>query len=489
MRIADHIETAEPANADSTVFKAIQTDGIFTAVYVFPFRLPEEQLIYFNEQVELLGEAYVEFRAAIPRVLSHGFTKTGSFPFIETEWINGITLDALIKRNYLFTVDSIINIAEEVSRTMAYCHKLGILHGDINSNNISWEEKLKRYVVTGFRFGLSTSGVYARSRSVAVIAPGQKNDLRSKLDDVQDIGNLLWQLLKTKMNGYEGEKVDGVNWQDHSFEFRGDLKEKAEKIPAWLVTCIQKAMGVDKEKNFENAVQLYGYILSHHKIPFQKKDWYRSKPQSFSVEQKRTLKKFRFPRKKIQPRLKSHDGLQRKIKKLRFVFDRNIGAGLIVAILLLGFSIYAQKKEQRSKTDVAETGMPPVAKTSASTTDTVKKEQVPKKAASDTPKKQPEIKTAPAREKTVVVPGIDSTQSTQTDSVDGKDLGSYKVRSRAYFHNAPDETTRRNAFIVHWNNAVLHPLKEEGEFIYIVFTNHLGQTSRGWLRKQDLIRQ
>lgn len=454
MRIADHIETAEPANADSTVFKAIQTDGIFTAVYVFPFRLPEEQLIYFNEQVELLGEAYVEFRAAIPRVLSHGFTRTGSFPFIETEWINGITLDALIKRDNLFTVDSIINIAEEVSRTMAYCHKLGILHGDINSNNINWEEKLKRYVVTGFRFGLSTSGVYARSRSVAVIAPGQKNNLRSKLDDVQDIGNLLWQLLKTKMNGYEGEKVDGVNWQDHSFEFRGDLKEKAEKIPAWLVTCIQKAMGVDKEKNFENAVQLYGYILSHHKIPFQKKDWYRSKPQSFSVEQKRTLKKFRFPRKKIQPRLKSHDGLQRKIKKLRFVFDRNIGAGLIVAILLLGFSIYAQKKEQRSKTDVAETGMPPV-----------------------------------AREKTVVVPGIDSTQSTQTDSVDGKDLGSYKVRSRAYFHNAPDETTRRNAFIVHWNNAVLHPLKEEGEFIYIVFTNHLGQTSRGWLRKQDLIRQ
>ena len=136
MRIADHIETAEPANADSTVFKAIQSDGIFTAVYVFPFRLPEEQLIYFNEQVELLGEAYVEFRAAIPRVLSHGFTRTGSFPFIETEWINGVTLDALIKRNYLFTVDSIINIAEEVSRTMAYCHKLGILHGDINSNKV-----------------------------------------------------------------------------------------------------------------------------------------------------------------------------------------------------------------------------------------------------------------------------------------------------------------------------------------------------------------
>ena len=62
------------------------------------------------------------------------------------------------------------------------------------------------------------------------------------------------------------------------------------------------------------------------------------------------------------------------------------------------------------------------------------------------------------------------------------------VRSKAYFHNQPDEATKRNAFIVHWNNAVLRPLKEENDFVYVVFTNHEGQTSKGWLRKKDLVK-
>jgi serine/threonine-protein kinase len=67
-------------------------------------------------------------------------------------------------------------------------------------------------------------------------------------------------------------------------------------------------------------------------------------------------------------------------------------------------------------------------------------------------------------------------------------LGQYKVISKAYFHNEPDESTRRKAFIIHWNNAVLTPQEEENGFVYIVFTNHLGQTSKGWLQIKDLRR-
>jgi hypothetical protein len=63
----------------------------------------------------------------------------------------------------------------------------------------------------------------------------------------------------------------------------------------------------------------------------------------------------------------------------------------------------------------------------------------------------------------------------------------YKVRSKAYFHNEPDASTRRNAFIIHWNNAVLDPLEEKNGFVYIIFTNHQGQVSKGWLAKDDLI--
>ena len=64
----------------------------------------------------------------------------------------------------------------------------------------------------------------------------------------------------------------------------------------------------------------------------------------------------------------------------------------------------------------------------------------------------------------------------------------YKIIDKAYFHNQPDESTRRNAFVNHWNNsyATLQPLDEKNGFIYVEFRNHLNQTSKGWLRKKDL---
>jgi len=64
----------------------------------------------------------------------------------------------------------------------------------------------------------------------------------------------------------------------------------------------------------------------------------------------------------------------------------------------------------------------------------------------------------------------------------------YQVISKAYFYNEPDERTRRNAFINHWNNsyAKIEAEDEKNGFIYVEFLNHLNQTSRGWLRKKDL---
>jgi type I restriction enzyme M protein len=64
----------------------------------------------------------------------------------------------------------------------------------------------------------------------------------------------------------------------------------------------------------------------------------------------------------------------------------------------------------------------------------------------------------------------------------------YKVKSTAYFYDKPDINTRRRAYITHWNNsyADIRALDEKYGFIYIVFTNHMNQRSKGWLRKRDL---
>lgn len=64
----------------------------------------------------------------------------------------------------------------------------------------------------------------------------------------------------------------------------------------------------------------------------------------------------------------------------------------------------------------------------------------------------------------------------------------YMVTSKAYFYNTPDESTRRNAFVVPSNNAILNATDEQNDFIYVEFKNQLGQSSKGWLRKKDLQR-
>ena len=56
-----------------------------------------------------------------------------------------------------------------------------------------------------------------------------------------------------------------------------------------------------------------------------------------------------------------------------------------------------------------------------------------------------------------------------------------------FFHNKPDAATKRKAFINHWNNARLTALNDINGFIYVVYTNEEGETTKGWLNKKDLV--
>ncbi len=85
-------------------------------------------------------------------------------------------------------------------------------------------------------------------------------------------------------------------------------------------------------------------------------------------------------------------------------------------------------------------------------------------------------------------PAADSSVESAPDgSTDNVGANRYTLASTyAYFHNEPDESTRRAAFINIWNNAKLTPLADRNGFIYVVYTNEQGQTSKGWLPKRNL---
>ena len=417
------------------------------------------------------------------------------------EWTEGYNLNETVDQENIFSIREIITIAEQISRALASCHTLGLIHGNINKSNILWDSKKKTYVLTGFRFGLDGSNKNSKTTgSIAVISPERKVEEFSQQRDVLCLGLVLLQLLSGR-----SEMANSINIQEQRMQMLPvgwslDKKNEESNIPSWLRNFLAKATRIDND-GFSDAREMYQYILVHNKTPLQRKKWYRSKPQQYVPSA--PLKKQWRPVGNLaamMPSLKLvvPPYIRKKSEEMRFVFDRNIAVGLVIAALLTGFSIYAQKREHEREKPVAQmkkqtqkpvgesrdeqnatfASQPVTANAETTITEKASKAVKPETALA-TPKKDTRVATI----KNEPVP------KDVTPGSSNSELGAYKVRSKAFFHNSPDETTRRKAFIVHWNNAILRPLKEEKDFIYIVFTNHLGQTSKGWLRKKDLIKQ
>ena len=210
--------------------------------------------------------------------------------------------------------------------------------------------------------------------------------------------------------------------------------------------------------------------------------------------------------KEISEQVSSEEGasIELKQKKTKPVISRLVLSGIIIASMLVGAvasylllpgetenEIPVKPRTISTRTDTIvsnhnkQVGQQPAGKDL-----TIGKDSLQYKPKLPSPQK-PSLQVTQKN-----IPGL-HTQDSTTDTINfskklpaenNETLGEYKVKSRAYFHNQPDANTRRNAFIVHWNNAVLKPIDEQQGFVYVVFTNHLGQTSKGWLNKDDLIK-
>lgn len=465
-RIADHIASAEPVREGSRLYKAWRSDGRITAVQVFPFTMSPEQYQVFSGKAKLLDEVTTAYHANIPAVLNWGHTQSGNFSFIEREWIEGNDLTRVFNRGKIISVTEVGTIAEQMSRVLTHCHHLGLVHGNINLQHILWDEKREHYSLTGFRFGLLAEPGSKMTGNAGQPEPSLKEK------DVHDLGLVLLQLLQEYLL-----PVADIQAVDLNSVANQTLKD-GSTLPAWLATCIKRALGKGEEK-FTSAHEMYSYVTLHHKAPPPINKWYRSKPQEST---KRIVKTRSARQKKLQSALNS--GMERGRKEMRFVFDRRIAVGLVIAGVLAGFSIIAQNKENRRNHSLTP-GM--IANTAQQDTNAVEEKPAQKNpGAMQENKKTAKPKKADKKKTPVVKPAaLDSSAPQETSTTE---LGAYKVRSKAYFHTGPSEATRRKAFIVHWNNAVLHPLKEENDFVYVVFTNDEGQTSKGWLRKKDLVK-
>ncbi len=320
-------------------------------------------------------------------------------------------------------------------------------------------------------------------------------------------------------------------------------KEHEILVPDWLVTVIYKCLEKKTVNRYANGIELHEYITLNSTIAARKDEAISGQFQTLLLENERLAKEKEQVNKRIDQFKEQVESRERDLDELKAIIagkekelqslrsNRSGGtvtAGksgvsknlfLAVLILALGFGAYAAYtsfvKGSTSQTPSADSTQMIAKKevrkenknVPAQQTPATKKDELPtnkeeKKKETETRRKVDTTVTKPP--KTISVPERKPAETGQAEQENSqpstseqndkpvannaKGVGLYTVDSKAFFHNEPDESTRRAAFINKWNNAVLAALDERNGFIYVVFTNKEGQTSKGWLRKQDVTR-
>jgi serine/threonine-protein kinase len=460
-----------------SVYKSRRIGEIITAVKLLPTPIHTEtnddrNFRDFQNEVEKLKKVNEQPNPNVVKILSSGITESGSFPFIEMEFIEGPDLEELLKPPHepVFTIKEAIKVADHLSCALAHCHKVDVKHGDIKSNNVKLNIHSGNYVLLDF--GLAIMSDEQRRTSlrhagaIEFMAPEQNEGKMLFQTDIYSFGVILYEILagvvpfpladkgetsrNTVMVAHMETKPPDIllkrrqnlpeNWPEAK-------KDHEMNVPGWIVSLIYKCLEKNPLNRFANGMELHEYITLNSTLTANKNEW--------SADQLMLL--------------------QQQNHKL--VKEKEQLQTLLLQYQHTGFNNQEHSEPIRNNTTYV------------------------------TDDDYPEQNTRPKRKNYTLnfilillltcgvafiayslFSGNDKLQKTENKPGSANTAkGRYKVvAAKAYFHNEPDKTTRRKAFMVP-SDEVITAQNERNGFIYTTFTNKRGQTSKGWLRKQDLV--
>jgi serine/threonine protein kinase len=278
-----------------SVYKGRRFGPIITAVKLLPTPVHTEStedknFRSFQNEVEKLKKVNEEPNPNIVKILNSGITESGSFPFIEMEYIEGPDLEELLKEPHdqIFTVKEVIKVADHLANALAHCHKVTVKHGDIKSNNVKFNIHTGNYVLLDF--GLSAMSDEQRRTSIRhagaieFMAPEQSEGQMLFETDIYSYGVILYELLAGQVpfplldNGQKSRNDVLVGHlelpvpdlltlrKEHMPESWSQDKVSHEmQVPGWLMTVISKCLEKAPASRYRNGMELQ-YAIVHSSI-------------------------------------------------------------------------------------------------------------------------------------------------------------------------------------------------------------------------------
>ncbi|RVT97363.1 serine/threonine protein kinase [Mucilaginibacter limnophilus] len=275
-----------------SVYKGRRTGAIYSAVKLIPtpiYTEDESDKNYrnFQNEVTKLQKVNEHPNPNVVKILSSGITESGSFPFIEMEYIEGPDLGELLQppHDKIFTLKELIKVAEQLACALAHCHKVGVKHGDIKSNNVKYNIHTGNYVLLDF--GLAIMSEEQRRSSIRhagaieFMAPEQHEGKMLLQTDIYSYGIVLYELLTGQvpfplpggnadtgrntvmLMHMEGEIPEPLQLRKANLpdDWSVEKKTMEMQVPAWFTAMLQKCLEKDPENRFADGKELHDNII------------------------------------------------------------------------------------------------------------------------------------------------------------------------------------------------------------------------------------
>jgi hypothetical protein len=190
--------------------------------------------------------------------------RTGSSYFYAMEFVEGETLDNLIKRSGRLEVKLALEIATQVAAGLAAVHKQKLVHRDIKPSNIMVDLEeggdvtakiidlglAKAVNESSAQTPISTPGAFAGTPEFASPEQfaGVHVDIRS---DLYSLGATLWEMVtgKSPFRGTAGEVM-------HQHQHAPLPRERLKDVPQPVVVLLEVLLEKDPRRRFQNPAEL-----------------------------------------------------------------------------------------------------------------------------------------------------------------------------------------------------------------------------------------
>ncbi len=186
--------------------------------------------------------------------------ESGGNYFYVMEFVDGETLEALIRRRSQLEIELALEILTQVAAGLTAIHKQHLVHRDIKPSNImlSWEEdRLEnvKIIDLGLAKGvtedtLSIAGSFIGTPTYASPEPfaGLGTDIRS---DLYSLGVTLWEMLLGKPP-FHGSVAELMDQHQHAALPTGKLMN----VPAPMITLLEVLLEKDASRRFQSPGEL-----------------------------------------------------------------------------------------------------------------------------------------------------------------------------------------------------------------------------------------